>query len=459
LTRGNAQISVAFVAPASNGSAITGYTASCSSSDGGTAGSNTGGSSPIVVFALTNGKTYTCAVLATNAVGDGQLSSTSGSAVPATVPSAPAVPTLTRANAQISVAFVAPSSGGSAITGYTVSCASSDGGAAGSNSGGGSPIVVASLTNGKTYTCTVLATNAVGDGNASNASASAVPATVPNAPAVPTLTHGNAQISVAFVAPASGGSGITGYTASCTSSDGGAAGSNTGGGSPIVVASLWNGKTYTCTVLATNAVGDGNVSNASASAVPARTPSAPAAPTLARGNQRLTVSFLTPAAGGSAITGYSASCTSSDGGVAGTQTGAASPIQVTSLTNGKLYTCTVRAINAEGSGAQSASSTAVRPGMLPWNIVAPTITGATINHHTLTSNDGTWGGAPTPAVTRQWQRCNLQKLACVNIFGENGHMYVLHTADVNHTIRVRMTAKNVLGSSSRTSRATARVTN
>jgi hypothetical protein len=276
---------------------------------------------------------------------------------------------------------------------------------------------------------------------------------------VPTLTHGNAQISVAFVAPVSGGSGITGYTTSCASSDGGAAGSNTGGSSPIVVPALTNGKTYTCTVFATNAVGNGTASTASASTVPATTPSAPAAPTLVPANQRISVSFSAPANGGSAITGYSASCTSSDGGVAGSQTGAASPILVTALTSGKLYTCTVRAINAEGSGAQSASSTAVRPGMPPWNIVAPTITGATINHHTLTSNDGTWGGAPTPAVTRQWQRCNLQKLACVNIFGENGHTYLLHTVDVNHTIRVVMTAKNVLGSSSRTSRATARVTN
>ena len=84
------------------------------------------------------------------------------------------------------------------------------------------------LTNGKSYTCAVIATNAVGDGVPSSTSATAVPATVPNAPATPTLTHGNASISVAFVAPVSGGSAITGYTASCTSSNGGVSGSISG---------------------------------------------------------------------------------------------------------------------------------------------------------------------------------------------------------------------------------------
>ena len=47
---------------------------------------------------------------------------------------------------------------------------------------------------------------------------------------------------------------------------------------------------------------------------------------------------------------YSATCTSSDGGVSHTATGAASPIDVPSLTVGKTYTCKVRAHNARGYG-------------------------------------------------------------------------------------------------------------
>ena len=57
--------------------------------------------------------------------------------------------------------------------------------------------------------------------------------------------------------PPDGGSPITGYTANCTSSDGGAPGSNTGADSPITVTNLTNGSTYTCTVTATNADGEG----------------------------------------------------------------------------------------------------------------------------------------------------------------------------------------------------------
>src|SRR6185503_15320342 len=76
--------------PAKNGgSAITGYAASCVSSNGGASGSNTGGSSPIVASGLTNGSTYTCTVRATNAVGTGAASAASNSFVPATVPAPP----------------------------------------------------------------------------------------------------------------------------------------------------------------------------------------------------------------------------------------------------------------------------------------------------------------------------------------------------------------------------------
>ena len=193
--------------------------------------------------------------------------------------------------------------------------------------------MVDGLTNGKTYTCTVAATNAEGTSAASAASAAAVPGLVPTAPAQPTVTHGNASISVAFSAPASnGGSVITGYTATCTSSDGGTAGSSSGATSPVVVSALTNGNTYTCTVFASNANGAGNPSVASASTVPATTPGTPAQPTLTHGNASISVVFSAPAGnGGSAITGYTATCTSSDGGTAGSSSGATSPVVVSAL--------------------------------------------------------------------------------------------------------------------------------
>ena len=56
------------------------------------------------------------------------------------VPGAPTIGAATAGNGQASVTFTAPGdNGGSQITGYTVTCVSSNGGATGTGSGPGSP--------------------------------------------------------------------------------------------------------------------------------------------------------------------------------------------------------------------------------------------------------------------------------------------------------------------------------
>ena len=163
-TAGNAQATVSFTAPASNGgSVITGYTVT--SSPGNLTASGT--ASPITVTGLTNGTAYTFTVTATNAIGTGPASAVSNSVTPATVPGAPTVGTATAGNAHATVSFTAPAdNGGSAITGYTVT-SSPDNLTA---SGTASPITITGLTNGTAYTFTVTATNAVGSGTPSAAS-------------------------------------------------------------------------------------------------------------------------------------------------------------------------------------------------------------------------------------------------------------------------------------------------
>ena len=78
---GNAQATIAFTAPSSNGgSAITGFTATC----GGISAS--GAVSPITVTGLTNNTIYACSVIATNALGSSPASGTVSVTPSASVP-------------------------------------------------------------------------------------------------------------------------------------------------------------------------------------------------------------------------------------------------------------------------------------------------------------------------------------------------------------------------------------
>lgn len=173
-TRGNAQASIAFSAPASDGgSAITGFTAT--SSPGGVTGS--AASSPITVAGLTNGTAYTFTVKATNTNGTGLASTASNSVTPATTPGAPSNVTAECGNSRASVSFTAPATdGGSEITNYTVS--SSPGGIIAM--GDSAPITVSGLVNGTAYTFAVTATNDVGSGATASSAASSTPGVVRN---------------------------------------------------------------------------------------------------------------------------------------------------------------------------------------------------------------------------------------------------------------------------------------
>ena len=276
-----------------------------------------------------------------------------------TAPGAPTGVTATAGNHKAVVAFAASASdGGDPVNFYTVTV--SPGGAKFSSAS--SPITVTGLTNGTAYSFRVTATNAVGTGPASPASKVVIPGTPPSAPTAVHAVSGSTKtktgpLTVTFATPSSnGGPPITRYTARCTSSNGGVTRTSTRSGAaaaPIAVVSVTTGKTYTCSVTATNALGTGPASARSAPVV-AGAPAAPATVTAARvAAGRIKVSFTPGANNGSPITSYTASCASSNGGVARAKSGPGSPLIVTGLTAGKRYTCTVFATNARGKGPAS----------------------------------------------------------------------------------------------------------
>ncbi len=115
----------------------------------------------------------------------------------ATVPGAPTIGTATPGNAQATVTFTPPApNGSSAITGYTVT--SSPGGKKVSGLATAGSTTVKGLTNGKAYTFTVMAANAVGSGPPSGPSSPVTPGIVPGAPTILHEKVGNGQVTVGF---------------------------------------------------------------------------------------------------------------------------------------------------------------------------------------------------------------------------------------------------------------------
>jgi hypothetical protein len=222
---------------------------------------------------------------------------------------------------------------------------------------------VTGLTNATAYTFKVAAKNSVGTGAQSVASA----AIVVGAPKAPTgvkaasgsTTTTTGPITVTYTAGANNGAAISKFTATCTSSNSGVTRSavrtaSTAG--PITVTGATTAKLYTCTVTATNARGTSPKSAASG-AITVGAPAQPAKPTVAKvASGQLRVTFVKPAANGAAISSITAACTSSNGGVAGSKAGTASPLTVTGLTAFKTYTCTVKATNSRGTGPASVAS-------------------------------------------------------------------------------------------------------
>jgi hypothetical protein len=218
------------------------------------------------VAGLTNGTSYTFTVRQTNATADSAESSPSNAVTPAAVPGAPTGVTATPGNASASVSWTAPTSnGGSPINGYVVRAA--PGSATASAGPSSNSAVVSGLSNGTSYTFTVVAQNAAGSSPASAPSNAIVPGMAPDAPRQVTAIAGDQEATVTWWPPPSpGSSAIAHYTIAASP------GTASVTVSPITpaatVTGLTNGTSYTFTVTASNTFGTGAASATSNSVTP-----------------------------------------------------------------------------------------------------------------------------------------------------------------------------------------------
>ena len=280
VTAGDESLTVAWGAPAENGSSITGYKVrhcvqaaggnGCVAGVGWAVVSGLEGS-PATVTGLTNGTTYLVQVAATSAEGDSEWSgSTEGT--PATVPGVPTGLSLSINDLTITARWTAPADGGgSPITGYKLQHCVAGTEADGCDTNGWTLIttsgtrtrhMISGLAANTTYQVQVAATNKVGDSDWSPSS-SAQTADVPSVLIRPAVVVSGLSFLVSWSAPSDeGGPPITGYKVRhCVDSTGCASlewtvSTLVGPDTSTTITGLLANTTYQVQVAATNNIGD-----------------------------------------------------------------------------------------------------------------------------------------------------------------------------------------------------------
>ncbi len=330
-----------------------------------------------VVSGLTNGVTYYFEVRAGTYATSGEASNVA-SAVPVGVPSRPGAPTLVVGNQQLDVSWNEPADNGTSISDYDVQYKeTSDSDWIEWNPGTSTTRseTITGLINDTGYQVRVRATSSAGSSLWSDTADATPEAQKPAAPAAPTLTPGNMQLTVTWVAPADNGAAISDYDVqyrltSASASDPWTDANHTGTGTSTTITGLTNGTSYDVQVLAFNSAGFGPWSlSASATPVPAAAPATPQAPTLAPYDGEIRVTWAAPADNGAAIDDYDVqyrltSASDPDPWTDANHTGTGTSTTITSLINGTSYDVQVRAHNSVDWSGWSLSASAT-PGVRP----------------------------------------------------------------------------------------------
>ena len=317
-TSGDRQVTLNWETPSAGASVITHYEYQYSRTRGAFDGTwtNTSGTGT-TVSGLTGATTYYFRVRAVNAQGAGTPSSEmEATAYDGTTPTPEAPPTLTvtPGDLQVTLSWEAPRAGASAIIRYEYQYKTASG-TFGDTwtpvTGTETTVTVSSLTGGTTYTFRVRAVNAQGAGTPSSeieATAYDGSSAEPGAPTNLEATPGDGQVTLSWEAPSHiGDSAITGYeyqykTASGTFGDTWTPVT----GTETTVSSLTGATTYFFRVRAVNGEGSGHPTQVSVTPYDGSTaePGAPTNLAATPGDRQVTLSWVAPSVGASAITRY-----------------------------------------------------------------------------------------------------------------------------------------------------------
>jgi hypothetical protein len=372
---GNAQVTVSWTAPVSNGgSVITRYTVSASPQVGGVTRTCTTTLTSCVVHDLTNGVAYRFTVKARNAVNEGAASGASSAVTPATVPGVPTAVVITPGNREVTVSWTAPANNGAQITGYKVQVYGAAGAALTR-----SCLVNATTSSAKTCTITDL-TNDTTYGfavNAINSKGSSAYSTVTQVqPTLVKILRGNAKVTASwtFTAPATvRGSTFLNYQVQAYTAAGAVVVGKTctpvGSAKTCEIGGLTNNTAYSIAVISRYANGTSITTAKSITVAPsnvtgASVPAAPTGVTAVTGVKQATVSWTASVANGATVTVYTVQAYNPTTNVAVAFTCATSVTSciVTGLTTGNKYYFKVTARNDVGNSAASSATTTVTAG-------------------------------------------------------------------------------------------------
>jgi len=259
LDSGNASTTVHITPPTDiTAGSISGYEYSVN--NGVTYQRATVANSAFTITGLTNGIATSVRIRAVNGNGT-SLPSIAKRVIPATTPDAPIISGVTPSAGALTIAFNAPSSGGSSIQSYQLSL---DGGStwaftrkpSTSNS-----IKVTGLANTSTYQVKMRAVNAKGTGSPSNLVTASTPAIAPGAPTLTGILKNRTSITVDFDAPTrDGGASITSYAFSIDGGNTWVGLSSSAVASNFVISGLKPSTFYPIWLAAVNSAGRGAVS-------------------------------------------------------------------------------------------------------------------------------------------------------------------------------------------------------